>query len=114
MSIAVVLLHITAATGSNLSQETITQDLMLWLGRGSILKRWLDFACHVISMAQMEVRKMLVTVFRRKKKEVRDSFRPVAQNLCRKYLSGDDIAAVVVDSGSGPVEEEPPGALFMV
>ena len=33
---------------------------------------------------------MLVAVFRKKKKEIRDSFRPGAQNLCRKYLSGVD------------------------
>ena len=82
--------------GSNLSLETITQDYrMLWLEKGSIskrwiLKRWLSFACHVLSVAQMEVRKTLVTVFHKKKNEIRDSFRPVLQNLCSKYLSGVD------------------------
>ena len=61
---------------------------MLWLERGNIVKRWLNLTCHVISMAQMEVRKMLVTVFHKKNKDIRDSFRPVVQNLCSKYLSG--------------------------
>ena len=61
---------------------------MLWLERGNILKRWLSLTCHVISMAQMEVRKMLVTVFHKKNKDIRESFRPVVQNLCSKYLSG--------------------------
>ena len=64
---------------------------MLWLGR------WLSFACHVISMAQMEVRKMLVTVFHKKKQEIKDSFRPVVQNLCSKYLSGVDQIIMYAD-----------------
>ena len=33
---------------------------------------------------------MLVTVFHKKKQEIKDSFRPVVQNLCSKYLSGVD------------------------
>ena len=59
--------------GSNLLLENITQDYrMLWLEKGSISKRWilkgwLSFACHVLSVAQMEVRKTLVTVFHKKK-----------------------------------------------
>ena len=90
---------------------------MLWLGRGSILKRWLSFACHVISMAQMEVRKMLVAVFHNKNKEIRDSFRPVVQNLCGKYLSGvdqimyADLPYMVPCGEEVPYEEERLGAL---
>ena len=61
-----------------------------WLETGTILKRWLSFACNVISMAHMEVRKMLVAVFSRKNTEIRDSFRPVVQHLCNKYSSGVD------------------------
>ena len=33
---------------------------------------------------------MLVTIFHKKNKEIRNSFRPVCQNLCSKYLSGVD------------------------
>ena len=81
--------------GSNLLLENITQDYrMLWLEQGSIskliLKRWLSLACHVLSVWSMEVRKTLVTVFHKKTNEIRDSFRPVLQNLCSKYLSGVD------------------------
>ena len=93
-------------------RETITQDLMLWLERGSILTSWLKLTCYVISMAQMEVRKMLVTVFHKKNKEIRDSFRPVVQNLCSKYLSGvDQIMYADLPRLVPPVEEEPLGAL---
>ena len=80
--------------GSNLLLENITQDYrMLWLEKGSIskskiLKRWLSFAYHVLSVAQMEMRETLVTVFHKNQDE--DSFRPVLQNLCSKYLSGVD------------------------
>ena len=88
------------------------QDLMLWLERGSILKRWLNLTCHVISMAQMEVRKMLVTVFHKKKQEIRDSFRPVVQNLCSKYHSGvDQIMYADLPYMVPCDEEEPLGAL---
>ena len=82
--------------GSNLLLENITQDYrMLWLEKGSISKRWirqvwLSFACRVLSVAQMEVRKTLVTVFHKQKNDIRDSIRPVFQKLCSKYLSGVD------------------------
>ena len=86
--------------------------VLLWLQRGSILKSWLTLTCHVISMAQMEVRKMLVTVFNKKNKEIRDSFRPVVQNLCSKYLSGvDQIMYADVPYMVPCDEEEPLGAL---
>ena len=85
---------------------------MLWLERGNILKRWLSLTCHVISMAKMEVRKMLVTVFHKKNKDIRESFRPVVQNLCGKYLSGvDQIMYADVPYMVPCDEEEPLGAL---
>ena len=59
---------------------------MLWLQRGTISKRWLEFTCQLISMWACNARKMIVAVFRRK--WTREDIRPVVQNLCRKYLSG--------------------------
>ena len=55
---------------------------------------------------------MLVTVFHKKKQEIRDSFRPVVQNLCTKYLSGvDQIMYADVPYMAPCDEEEPLGAL---
>ena len=71
-------------------QETIMQILMFGLERGSILTSWLKLTRHVISMAHWELREALVTAFLKKSKEIRDSFRPVVQNLCSKYLRGVD------------------------
>ena len=59
---------------------------MLWLQRGTISKRWLEFTCQLISMWACNARKMIVAVFRRKL--TREDIRPVVQNLCSKYLSG--------------------------
>ena len=59
---------------------------MLWLQRGTISKRWLEFTCQLISMWACNARKMIVAVFRRK--WTREHIRPVVQNLCSKYLSG--------------------------
>ena len=68
--------------------------------------------CNVMSMAQNEVRDMLVTVFLRKEKVIRDSFRPVVQNLCSKYLSGvDQIMYADLPYMVPCDEEEPLGAL---
>ena len=88
---------------------------MLWLERGNIVKRWLNLTCHVISMAQIEMRNMLVTVFHKKNKAIRDSFRLVVQNLCNKHHSGVDkimYADLPVPCGEEvPYEEERLGFL---
>ena len=39
---------------------------------------------------------MLVAVFHNKNKEIRDSFRPVVQNLCSKYLSGSGVDQIIM------------------
>ena len=55
---------------------------------------------------------MLVTVFRKKNKDIRDYFRPVAQNLCSRYLSGvDEIMYADLPYMVPCDEEEPLGAL---
>ena len=59
---------------------------MMRLALGTIVKRWLDLMCHALSKARMEARTMLVTVFLKKNKDIRDYFRPVFQKLCNKYL----------------------------
>ena len=93
-------------------QETITQILMFGLERGSILTSWLKLTRHVISMAHLELREALVTAFLKRNKKIRDSFRPVVQNLCTNYLSGvDQIMYADVPYMAPCDEEEPLGAL---
>ena len=86
---------------------------MLWLQRGTISKRWLEFTCQLISMWACNARKMIVAVFRRK--WTREDIRPVVQNLCRKYLSGVDGVDQIMYADLPYLvpgdEEEPLGAL---
>ena len=58
-----------------------------------------------------DVRKMLVTVFRRKNNETREYFRPVVQNLCSKYLSGQVHMYADLPYWVPCDEEKPLGAL---
>ena len=93
-------------------QETITQILMFGLERGSILTSWLKLTRYVISMDHLELREALVTAFLKRNKKIRDSFRPVVQNLCTNYLSGvDQIMYADVPYMAPCDEEEPLGAL---
>ena len=84
---------------------------MLWLQRGTISKRWLEFTCQLISMWACNARKMIVAVFRRKNNETKEYIRPVVQNLCSKYLSGQVHMYADLPYWVPCYEDEPLGAL---